>query len=492
MVLLALACTSEPAPCAEGYGRAGSGACVDLAGGDPRDSPAPDTATAPDTSTPDTGEAVVGPTFELGDPLATTFVEELEEHHFEAVSALGLSAERAVVAGQGGWILVDTTTGELLQVQADLRTYDLAWDPVSERVYAGTRFDDVYCLDTSDPDELSTGPCTIPAPAFAYDDVAAYGDVVVLAAQDQGARLYDGLAGRHLGTAEATPAWSVGVHGDRLVVATDEELVLYDVSATDGPQELSRVGLDGRGADLGFDGETAVVAMGADGVGVYRVTDDELIERGGWDTVGSAVAIALDGDFAYSASWNAIEAGWVGEGDPVGIGHEPAQQLALGVGAKDGAVVVADWFRLDVIAHDQALAGPELTVPETLYFSEEGDNALTIQNGGAMDLEVSLQMAAGGETFVLGTDEVTVPPGGAEVVVVTVEQRGPGTELLLTTNDPDEQDASVTFSWGGGSVGQEVDDFELPGFTLEDPSTALYTLSEHRGKAVYLVFWAEY
>ena len=494
MLVGLLACTTAP-PCAEGFGRGASGACVPLATEDPPPSDAEpaETAGPVDSGLDSAPPEESAPIFALGDALVTTEVLDLGELGFEAVAALGLSEERGMVAGQGGWIVVDTTTGELRQHTAAARTYDLAWDPVTERIWAGTRLEDLYCLDARDLDAVVTDACFIEGPTYPYEDVSAWGDTVVIAAQDHGARLHDGESGAQLSTADATPAWSVGLHADRLVVGTDAELVLFDVSSPDAPRELDRAALDGRGADIAFDGVTVAVAMGDDGLGVFAVEGDRLSDRGDVRTSGSAGAVALDGDYAYTASWSQIEVAWVGAGGPFGVAHEPGQQLALGVGARDGAVVVADWFRLDVVAHDRDLAGPELDAPERVTFSDGDAMAITVHNGGAMDLELELEMAPGGEGYEVTPTSLAIAPGGAEVVVVDpTANELPGSEIRLSTNDPDEQGAVIELAWGAGSVGDEVEDFELPGFTVSDPTTRPYALSDYRGKAVFLAFWAEY
>ncbi len=488
------ACTG-PVDCEDGFGRNRDGDCVALAGGGGGDETGlgvDDTAvTGSDSGGGDSGGTSSGqPDWALGHPLVETMNLDLEsDYFFEGVDAVAVNDQLAILTGQGGWYALDMASGEELMFRAGLRGYDLAYDASTERVWVGTRYSNVGCIDVSDADNPQEGSCGLSALlSGAYEDLAADGGRVLMAAQSQGARLYDDSD-----TLLATlgdDASAVGLVGDRAVVADADALVLWDVSTADAPVELDRATLPTVGNDIAFDGERVVVAVGGDGVVVYDIVQDTLSDRGGFDVQGSANAVALDGDYAYSASWVGYEVAWVGEGGPVVLGHEPAEQIAFGIAASGGNVAVADWFHARSFRHEPGVAGPEIDAPAYLYFTESGvAEAMTLKNGGAMDLELTIAHSA---NYAFSTDSVTLAPGESTAVVVTPTGQPPEEALMLTTNDPDEPQVEVRATWGQSLLGEAAEDFEMTGFEWPSEDTNAYRLSHSQGKVRFLAFWAEY
>jgi len=431
------------------------------------------------------------PDWVLGDVLVETSNTDLEdEHFFEGVDALALDDARAILTGQGGWAVVDMELGEVLRVRAGERGYDLAYDPSLQRVWIGTRYSTVYCLDVSDPDDIVQGSCGIAGPpGGAYEDLAADEGYALLASHGQGARLYDQV-GEYLLTLDDGDASGVGLVGDRAVVASGEALVLWDLSDRGSPVELDRADLPGTGGDVAFDGARVLVGLGAEGVAVFDLAGDALTDRGHYAVQGSTNAVALDGDYAYSASWTGYEVAWVGEGGPLVLGHEDAEQLAFGIAASGGNVATADWFHARTFRHEPGVAGPEIDAPPYVYFTEaDASEALTLANGGAMDLSVSLTTGSG---YALAPDSLTLAPGETGVVVVTADGQPAEDTIVLSTNDPDEPELEVLATWGQTLLGAEAADFELSGFRWPDKSTDAYRLSDYAGQVVFLSFWAEY
>ena len=487
------ACTGQE-PCADGYGRNNAGACVlldpaaDDGGGDGGDGGA--------TVIPDTGGGGGGdpdapmPDWKLGDVLVETANLDLEEDYFfEGVDALAIDDTYAFMTGQGGWYAFDMANAEEVMFRAGERGYDLAYDASLDRVYVGTRYSSVYCVDVSDPPDFAMDASCGVASDKEYEDIAADGGLVLLAAQSGGARLYDS-DGDPIGTLDGDDASGVGLYDGRAVVVDGDELVYWDLSDTDAPTELDRLELDASGGDVAFDGSRVLVAMGAEGVAVVDIDGDTLVDRDSFDVQGSANQVALDGNYAYSASWTGFEVAWVGTDGPLVLGHEDAVQLAFGIAAQGGNVAVADWFHARSFTHDRSLAGPEIDAPDYVYFTESsGSEAFTIKNAGAMDLDVELAVD---DDYVLDTDEMTLVPGEAATVVVTANGEPADGPIVLTTNDPDEPTLEVRATWGQNLLGTTIENFEMTGFEWPSKTKEAYRSSDYYGKVIFLAFWAEY
>jgi len=493
-LLLLFACTGTE-PCADGYGRLGDGSCVALDdGADPLDDPTDtsDLDSAPPTDT-DTGAASSGlPAWGFGDPLVPIGDLDMYDDFVEAVEAVIFHDDYGLVSGQGGWVVVDLQTGAQLHYENTDRIYYMAHDPSTERVWLGTRYGDVRCIDVSDPDDVvDRGDCQIQAlDANVHDDVAAADGLVMLAGQEQGAFVYDG-DGEQLGLFAADNATSVAMHGGRALVADGASLVLIDLSDPESPSELDRLELAATGRDIAFDGDRAVVAMTADGVAVVDLEDDVLVDRGSYEVGGTANRVALDGDYAYSASWTQFEVAWVGDEGPEIVGHEAAIQYAFGVAAQNGRVLGADWFHAQTLEHDRTVAGPELDLPVELLFTEPDSSvALTVKNAGPMELEVSL--APDNSAYTVTPDALTIAPGGASAVVVTAEGEPAGGVLNIESNDPDESSVELEMRWGTYILGEQPDNFTLEGFEYPDNKLSNYSLHDYRGKPLFIAFWAEY
>ena len=499
LLLLPMACTGSE-PCADGYGKLGDGTCVPLDDG--TDTPAPADTARPDTDPPtdtappadDTGEPAGAelPDWTYGDPLVSVNDYDMTDHFFEAVEALIFHDDYGLVGGQGGWLVVDLRTGTEVHWENTDRIYYLAHDASTERVWIGTRYGGIRCLDVSDPEDIVDGDdCDIQAlDANAHDDLAAAGGLVLVAGQEQGALLYDG-SGNALGSFAADNATSVAMTTDRALVADGATLHLVDLSDPSDPTSLDSIELDATARDIAFDGARGVVAMTAHGVAVVDIEGDGLVDRGSYEVGGTANRVALDGDWAYSASWTQFEVAWVGDEGPVMVGHEPAVQYAFGIAARDGRVLGADWFHAQTLAHDPEVAGPELDLPVEVLFTEPDQAvAVTVKNQGVMDLEVAF--ASPNDDYSVSPGELTLEPGTSSAVVVTAVGEPAGVNLEISSNDPDELAVQLQMRWGTYVLGQQPDDFTLEGFEYPDNKTRNYSLHDLRGKPTFLAFWAEY
>ncbi len=424
-----------------------------------------------------------------GDPLvpfhSTGFGDQTDWHTLDVVI---LDDERAFCAGEGGVGVVRVSDGRTVWTQDHERVFDLAWDATLERIYLGTREAQVAVGELSEPETLTVVD-TLQDWEGVHEDLAADAGRLLVAAPQTGAVLLDGATGETLAVLPASWAGAVGLAGDRAVVADGHEVVLWDVSEPAASAELDRLALRASGRDVAFDGRFVGVALGGHGVGVVEVVDDALVLRGELDLPGAAYGVALDGEELWVAAWTEVALVWLGHGGPVVLGSEPVSYAALGLDARDGRGVVADWAQVVSLDRVPGVAGPELTLPAQAW-SDGADPPgaqVRVDNLGATTLAADLSC----EGATVDVDVLALDPGESAVVSVTgAAGEDLDATLRLATNDPDEATAVVLVQTGEASVGQPHPPLRLGGYVYPDTTTTPYDLQDQVDRVVFLAYFS--
>ncbi|MDP7111369.1 MAG: hypothetical protein QGH45_05375, partial [Myxococcota bacterium] len=126
------------------------------------------------------------------------------------------------------------------------------------------------------------------------------------------------------------------------------------------------------------------MGLGGNGAAVFEVDGDSLVELGRVAPPGSALSVALDGDYLWIGGWELVGLAWIGPDGPLMLGHEPPESSAMGVGATGGVAVVADWYFVTTMARGDLVAGSEVVLPERIFFTGDplDPNTLSVHNGG--------------------------------------------------------------------------------------------------------------
>ncbi len=482
-------------PCPAGSSRADDGLCYQGAGaGDSGDPSASDGGDGGDDA--DGGDGTDGwdPSdgFAEGDPILQTYRQGSEapsgpDGLVEWTDAAMIDSRFAITVGQGGWQIVDLDTGEQVARSPAPRGYRV--DSDGSMAGITTRQGQVLRIDVSDP----TNPVEL-SPVFmggeaANEDVSVDGGNMLVGWTTEGAVFYDST-GMSVATIPANHAFAVGLSGDRAIVTDGDQVVLWDVTNPASAVELDRATTAGEGRDVDFDGGRLLVGMGGYGVDVFDVVDDTLVAKGNLSMPGSALSVALDGEYAWAATWETVVLAWIGGDEPVVLGHQDSSQSAFGVAARDGRAVVADWFFATMLEQVPGVAGPELVLAESHYFQEPGEPIVVpVRNGGLFDLDVSFEIPDG---FSLEPSELTLGAGERANVLVTppADLDRERTEVTVTTNDADEPSPVIKLQLPFADIGSYHDEMSLQGFQLPDTGLETYTLSDNRGKVTLLVYWA--
>ena len=196
-------------------------------------------------------------------------------------------------------------------------------------------------------------------------------------------------------------------------------------------------------------------------------------------------------DHAWIGAWEVTALVDLSQEEPRLLGHETPNYSSLGVAAASGRAVVADWFASSALQVNPGVAAPEVEGPDTLWFAptDEPSRGASFRNHGPFPLDVALS----GENVTFSADSFSIDAYSTYTVTVAwTDDRSRGTQVDWTTNDPDEPTGSFMLKQADQGVGTIHEDFTLPGVELPAGDEASWTLSETRGKAVVLVYWALY
>ncbi|RME24663.1 MAG: hypothetical protein D6798_10675, partial [Deltaproteobacteria bacterium] len=430
---------------------------------------------------------------DLGDPITTLGTMELG--FYEHVDAAVIDEEWAILVGQGGFTIASLDDGHIDdQYSTDRGYYIGLHDHVA---WVGTKYNGLYEVDLTDPTDPRMGRRYPGLADGAHMDVDFDGTWILVSWLADGAELVRADDLTRAGSFDVTSARGAAL-GDGIALICDEtdegsSLVLFDISDPAAPAEVDRAALPGRCHDVAIEGDKVVAAMGGYGIEVLRLDGDSLVDRGQVTLPGTTLGVDIDGDHAWTGSWEVAGLVWIGdESTPVVIGHEEVSESAMGVGAGHGKAMVADWFHATAMQLDPDVAGPELVIPDELPLADgqTDPERLELWNNGAFDLDLTLTVT-GGELGV-SEESLVLAPGEKRTVLVDPGTRNTGGTISWTSNDPDEPAGNLNVSVAVTQVGEPHVDFELPGFSWPDGELTNSRLSDFEGEVVFLAYWAEY
>lgn len=461
-------------PCPEGSHREADGLCHLDETGAPEDSGEASPAEDPCGGLP--AGLTSGDPVQSGAPVRS---EEFLEH----LDAALLGDGRALLGANNGWAVLDLAEGRFSHVEfATARAvYRLAADPEAGLAWGGTQSRGLMRWD------LSTDPPTLLGEVRAWSgwhgDVAADGGRALVALGADGAVLL-GSGGEVLGTLEGT-VLAVALEADRALVSDGSTLSSWSMVDPESPVLEGVLELSGHAADLALEGSRAAVAAGSAGVHLVELDGAGAPAwRATWSTSAAAYGVALDGDAVWGAAWDGVVFGrWDTDG-PLRLGEERTPGLALGVDARGGEVVVADWTAALPLSGATDRSGPALRAPLRLDLVPDLGGTMVVENAGQGGLLVELMPESG---LTAAPAELVLCAG--ERAVVTVEAEAAG-RISVATNAVDAPEDGIQVELGAGGLGEEHPPVEL---ALWDPvagSSAPWSLADHAGELVYIGWFA--
>lgn len=343
-----------------------------------------------------------------------------------------------------------------------------------------------------------------PGGIVSYEGGIRVGDVLYVAAHQEGIHLLDvspPSAPNHFGqfSLAENACWDVVASDGYLFIANGRHGL--SVAELSGLQEIATLPLSGLANDivLSEDEQTAFLTLAADGVAAVDISDPtNPILLSTAETHGNAISMGKVGDILVVGSYAYAERFDVS--DPTNIvpaGWDATKVYAMGADAGvnsqgDTLLVVADWRGMAVYAPSADLAGDIEVYPLRLDFGvteASVDTTVRVRNNGAGSLTVSSIVHPAGLSVT--PTSFTLGPGETQPVTVTApaSQQIWG-QIAYTSDDPDEPlDTQLVYANNTSfpQIGSLAHDFTLLSIEGE-----WHTLSDYRGKVVFLEFGANW
>jgi hypothetical protein len=294
--------------------------------------------------------------------------------------------------------------------------------------------------------------------------------------------------------APTAAAWNVESRDSFLFVANGRH-GLAVIALAGSPRRIADLPLPGLANDIVLDGAVAAVSLGAAGFATVDVSDPYapvLLDTAG--TGGSCWGLGIAGHLVACGSWRVLELFDISDpGDIRPAGWDNSQTWALGADIRDDSlVVIADWQGMSCYGVG-ADSGADIDVyPEVLDFgavSGTRDTTVIVRNTGATVLDVtSLGFPTG---ITAESSSFAIPAGDSFLLRVSAAGSGQaGAAIIYTSNDPDERLWSQEVYKNNSGFPQYGS--TAPDFTLQGSDGRSHTLSDYRGRVVYLIFGASW
>jgi hypothetical protein len=414
-------------------------------------------------------------------------------HQFDNFAVL--DTEYAASMGEQGLRVIGLDdAADLFQYEEDdaedrLSGTVLSHDPTTQTLWAGLTtdlgiLDGVARFDISTP----THPVLLSTHMESRDvEAISADDGLVLIGTSTDAHLLDTEA-TLLSSISLPGSFGAALMGNRALIASDSELLLFDVSDPTQPTELDRLPLVSRGWVVAYDGERIAVVLGSAGVGLYRADEDQLEKTGHISLPSSTFDVAFDGDALWIAAFTGAWLVDVHGPNPVILGESPSTSHAIGIGAGYGRAVVGELEYARVLGGIPSGGGPEISITETLLFPEGGpvSQEIRIRNDGKFSGVVKFDC----DGCTVSDRRIELPPASQTTVDVTAETPSEAS-LRWWTNDPDEPRGNVTLAVADPVVGNPHPDFSSEVFKW--PGDTLFPVDQTvmLGKVTFLNFFKD-
>jgi hypothetical protein len=289
--------------------------------------------------------------------------------------------------------------------------------------------------------------------------------------------------------------WTVAIEGGYAYIADNVLGLVPAALADDGSVSLLAPVEGSAGVvDLEISGGWLYAAAGAEGVQIYSLADPSApVLVSAVDYGGSVVGLSIDEErgLLWSANYDGATVMDISDpADPLPLAVEALPEWSLDVVWTESGAAVADWQGFAEVALDEEVRSPQADFQsDVLYLPEEGGSAtLEIANMGGAGLSI-IGASAGDDRFTVTTDLEVVPPGEAATLTVSFSGGSYEGGLCVATNDPERSQHSLqllTSDSAGEYFGLGA---PAPDFVLEDLDGRTWSLSEHLGQPIFLVFF---
>lgn len=289
---------------------------------------------------------------------------------------------------------------------------------------------------------------------------------------------------------DTSAAWNVEAR-DSLLFVANGRFGLSVVGTIGGMHLVSRLPLPGLANDIVLDGNIAAIALGGHGLATVDISNPRSPIL--CDTIGTAGCVwgsGITGHQVISGSWRVMELFDIT--NPASIirsGWDDTYVWAHGADIRnDSLMAVADWSGMSCYRVGRDLT-PDIDVdPAILDFGAiaiSRDTTIIVRNTGGAVLNVTSISAPAG--IIPNPNSFSILAGDSQIVRITGSGTGSVSGLITyNSNDPDES-GKIQEVYKNNTGFPQYGSL-APDFTLIGTDGRTYTLSQLRGKIVFLQF----
>ena len=444
------------------------------------------------------------------------------------LTALAVSPDRAIVAGNAGLRLIDLNalpvngTRDYIYHLSGLSAWNLY--PHNNYIFVNLHANGSggtygFAVVRRNGDTLEH-IITIGEPGAFYEKMCIYDSTLYVAAHNDGIRIFDItnpespvlLSGLNSGFVDA---FAVEVAGDTAFVADGAGgLKIVDVTDRENPCLIGGEDLTtslGTSEAITVDADNIYIAAGSGGLAVYQ--RDNINSRINIDIGGFAEDICWVGNYLAVSTYPGIV---ILEPDVSGIativageissrrGSNARLRFSCGLGyASDNRLMAANWNFMDVYELKPAIQGNQADInssEQRIWFNPAGESrSVILFNNGQANLQITNIMSTA-SSFTVDYDSETLEPGDSMVFEIGYDgspSQGSGI-IRIYSNDIDENPLPIQVFGNTEYLdpGEPAVNFTLP-LISKDPDTGEYieeafTLSDYVGKIIWFSIYGSW
>jgi hypothetical protein len=289
---------------------------------------------------------------------------------------------------------------------------------------------------------------------------------------------------------DSSAAWNIEAKDSFLFVANGR-FGLKVLGLAGGIHNVANLPLPGLANDIVLKENIAVISLGVDGLATIDISNPHnpiLLDT--ISTDGCVWGIGITNNLVIAGSWRVMELFDISVPDNiVRIGWDNTKTWAHGADIREDSIIaVADWRGMSCYKVGVDL-GPDIDIyPQVIDFgpvSDAQEIQVIVRNTGSGILNVTSVTTPSG--IAVNPNSFQIQAGDSQIVAVTASgTNSVQNNITYISNDPDE--SSKTQEVYKNNTGFPQYGSLAPDFTLAGTDGQNHTLSDYRGKVVFLEF----
>ena len=401
-------------------------------------------------------------------------------HHYQGVPIA------IIPGGLGGTNFVDVSNPSELIILSEYfaagcdwgRIY--SWSAKDHVAYGSGRQCGIHIIDLDDfsnPARVNTIiGTTYSGNPIRYEHTSVYGNLLLASRHQSGVEIFtidDPTNPQQISVISTDNAWATLAENNILYVADGSfGLKIYNIFNPSYPIMLSEIETSGSAKDIEKVGNFIFVAVGAGGVDMIDVSDhDNPFLISNYNTTGYASRVSANDSLVAVSDWDDVEVLRFSNGHLELAGYKNTSGRVMALAMSGNFIYSAEWMRLTVFEYGE-ISGPDIDFSTRKIEFPRTDNGssythtIQIENNGLSPLEISAINISANDFTVYYDDLVLQSHSSQEIDVVYTPSGGIwSSNIDFLTNDDDEIQTRLRILGNfpfGPMPGDPAPDFTLP------------------------------